>query len=124
MPFLILILTMMFLPLQAAAQGGAVASAHPLATQAGYQILAQGGNAFDAAVAVSSVLAVVEPAGSGIGGGGFWLLYHSDQNRSIMVDAREVAPMASTADMYLDQDGHVMPRASKDGPLATPKVRF
>ena len=53
----------------------AIASAHPLATQAGYLILEQGGNAFDAAIAVSAVLSVVEPYSSGLGGGAFFLLH-------------------------------------------------
>ncbi len=55
----------------------AIATAHPLATEAGLQILEAGGNAFDAAVTVSAVLAVVEPYSSGIGGGGFWLLHRA-----------------------------------------------
>ena len=79
----------------------AIASAHPLATQAGLDALAAGGNAFDAAVAVSAVLAVVEPASSGVGGGGFYLLHVAAAGRDVMVDARETAPLAATRDMYL-----------------------
>ena len=95
----------------------AVASAHPLATQAGIDTLKQGGNAFDAAVAVTASLAVVEPYASGLGGGGFWLLHIADGDRDIMLDGREMAPLAVTRDMYLDIDG--MPtRQSVRGPLA------
>ena len=70
----------------------AVASAHPLATEAGIAILRAGGNAFDAAVAVSAALGVVEPAGSGFGGGGFFLLHRESDNKQTMVDAREKHP--------------------------------
>src|SRR5690242_13546658 len=73
--------------------GYAVASAHPLATNAGLEILAAGGNAFDAAIAVSATLAVVEPYHSGLGGGGFWLLYDAKRKKNIMIDGREVAPL-------------------------------
>jgi gamma-glutamyltranspeptidase/glutathione hydrolase len=84
----------------------AIASAHPLATAAGLEILAQGGNAFDAAVAVSAALAVVEPNGSGMGGGGFYLLHRANDGRQVVVDAREVAPAAATRDMFLDASGN------------------
>ena len=96
----------------------AIASAHPLATQAGMEILADGGNAFDAAVAVSAVLAVVEPYGSGIGGGGFWLLHRARDGFEVMVDGREKAPLAASRDMYLDAAGEVVPGLSVDGALA------
>jgi gamma-glutamyltranspeptidase/glutathione hydrolase len=96
----------------------AVASAHPLATRAGMDILASGGNAFDAAVAVSAALAVVEPYSSGLGGGGFWLLHRARDAHEVMIDGRERAPLAATRDMYLDADGDVVPGLSVDGALA------
>jgi gamma-glutamyltranspeptidase len=78
---------------------GAVASAHPLASEAGREMLADGGNAFDAAVAVSAALAVVEPTSSGLGGGGFYLLHRETDGFETMLDAREKAPGAATRDM-------------------------
>ena len=114
-----LLLCALFLlsPVQA---GGppAVASAHPQATEAGLEILAEGGNAFDAAVAVSAALAVVEPYSSGLGGGGFWLLDQKASDRQVMVDGRETAPGQATPTMYQDASGEVIPEASIDGPLA------
>ena len=96
----------------------AIASAHPLASQAGMEIIEKGGNAFDAAVAVSAALSVVEQFSGGLGGGGFWLLHRADDGFEIVVDGREVAPAAATVDMYLDEDGNVIPGASREGPLA------
>ena len=96
----------------------AIASAHPLATQAGYDILSQGGNAFDAAVAVSAALSVVEPYSSGIGGGAFFLLHRASDSFEVFVDAREKAPGKSDSDMYLDENSNVVPRVSLDGALA------
>jgi gamma-glutamyltranspeptidase/glutathione hydrolase len=95
-----------------------IATAHPLATQAGEDILAAGGNAFDAAVAISAALGVVEPFASGLGGGAFWLLHQSKNGRQIFVDAREVAPGAATHDMYLDDQGKPRAGATLNGPLA------
>lgn len=85
--------------------GAAVASAHALASEAGLEILRQGGNAFDAAVAVSAVLSVVEPISSGIGGGGFFLLHDAKTGKDIFIDARETAPAAATQAAYLDENG-------------------
>ncbi len=96
----------------------AVATAHPVATRAGIDVLKRGGNAFDAAVAAAAALAVVEPMGSGLGGGGFFLLHRARDGFEIMVDGRERAPLAAREDMYRDAQGAVIPRASLDGPLA------
>src|SRR5688500_2563331 len=114
----------LFAPLLAAADApakppkAAIASQHELATQAGMEILKQGGNAFDAAVAVSAALAVVEPSSSGLGGGGFWLLHRASDGFETMVDAREIAPKAATRDMFLDEKGSVVPGRSTQTALA------
>ncbi|MCK5359552.1 MAG: gamma-glutamyltransferase, partial [Gammaproteobacteria bacterium] len=97
----------------------AVASAHPMATSAGLEILQQGGNAFDAAIAVTATLAVVEPMGSGLGGGGFWLLHRASDGYQVMLDGREKAPAAATRDMYLGKSGHVIDGLSLNGALAS-----
>ena len=77
------------------AEGCAIASAHPLATRAGCDVLARGGSAFDAAIAVTAALAVVEPFSSGIGGGGFYLLHREADRFETFIDARETAPGAA-----------------------------
>jgi gamma-glutamyltranspeptidase/glutathione hydrolase len=98
-------------------QHAAIASAHPLATAAGMAILQQGGNAFDAAVAVASTLAVVEPYSSGLGGGGLWLLHRASDNTDIMLDARETAPLAASENMYVI-NGQVNRDLATNGALA------
>jgi len=108
-----------FLPAAVAAPPrAAIASAHPLATEAGFEILEKGGNAFDAAVAVSAALAVVEPAGSGLGGGGFWLLHRASDGKTVMLDGRERAPLAARPDMYRDEEGKPAPDKSINGALS------
>lgn len=96
----------------------AIASAHPLATRAGYAVLAKGGNAFDAAVAVSTALGVVEPYSSGLGGGGFYLLHQADNGRDVMVDGREKAPAAAGHDMYLNKHGELQTGRVRRGALS------
>ena len=71
-----------------------VSTAHPLSSQVGAQILAKGGNAVDAAIAVQFALNVVEPMMSGIGGGGFMMIYLADENKVLIIDSREKAPSA------------------------------
>lgn len=118
--FLCLLLVAVTTSLAAAEKPGqaAIASAHYLATEAGHEILAQGGNAFDAAVAVSAALAVVEPTSSGIGGGGFWLIHRAEDGFETMIDAREQAPAAAHKDMYLDEESNVVRDLAVNGPLA------
>ncbi len=96
----------------------AVATAHPSATEAAFRVAQQGGNAFDAAVAVTAALAVVEPMGSGMGGGGLWLIHRARDGYQSMVDGRERAPLRARKGMYLDDDGELIPDASLNGPLA------
>ncbi|MBA2239144.1 MAG: gamma-glutamyltransferase [Lysobacter sp.] len=102
--------------LQATPPGTAIASAHELATDAGLEVVRAGGNAFDATVAVSAVLSVVEPISSGIGGGGFFLLHDSASGRDIFVDAREVAPESATPEAYLDEKGEFNRDRAENGP--------
>ena len=96
----------------------AVVTAHQIATRTGLEILKKGGNAFDAAAAITASLAVVEPYGSGLGGGGFWLLHRSADNKQVVLDGREMAPMRSRKDMYLDKDGNILSGLSLNGPMA------
>ena len=96
--------------------GAAIASAHALATDAGFETLARGGNAFDAAVTVSAVLSVVEPISSGLGGGGFFLLHDAKTGKDLFVDARETAPAAATPQAYLDKAGELDRDRAENGP--------
>ena len=96
----------------------AIASAHKLATEAGFEVLAAGGNAFDASVAVAATLSVVEPQSSGIGGGGLFLLHRASDGKDVMIDARETAPASTDAKQYLDAQGNLDQDKSWNGPLA------
>jgi gamma-glutamyltranspeptidase/glutathione hydrolase len=107
-------------PTAVAARPGhaAIASAHKLATAAGFEVLGEGGNAFDAGVAVAAALSVVEPQSSGLGGGGFVLLHRVEDGKDVMLDARETAPAAVDAKAYLDADGKLDRNKSLNGPLS------
>ncbi|MEZ5461901.1 gamma-glutamyltransferase [Dokdonella sp.] len=96
----------------------AVASSHQLATDAGLEVLAAGGNAFDAAIAVGSTLAVIEPSSSGIGGGAFFLLHRASDGRNFFLDARETAPAASKGELWADAEGKLDRDKSINGPLS------
>jgi len=109
--FLAILLLVVPLAAQAAKpDSGMVVAAHPLAAEAGLSTLKQGGNAFDAAAATALALGVAEPGSSGIGGGGFFLLYIARENRYVMIDARETSPeLAGNGEVY-------QTRSSIDGP--------
>lgn len=106
--------------------GGMIASAHPEASRIGAEILQEGGNAIDAMVAASFAISVLRPQSTGIGGGGFMLLYRP-KHSVIAYDFRERAPSRATRDMFIDEaghlkkyyyQGHLIPDASVNGPLA------
>lgn len=86
---------------------GMVTSREKMATQVGADILAEGGNAVDAAVAVGFALAVTYPQAGNLGGGGFMIVHLAEENKSIAIDYREMAPQAAHRDMYLNDDGSV-----------------
>lgn len=97
---------------------GALATSAPIATDIGVQVFHEGGNAFDVAVAVGFVLAVVHPEAGNIGGGGFALIRDGETGQIKSLDFRETAPSAATEDMYLDSDGNVVDGLSTFGALA------
>jgi gamma-glutamyltranspeptidase/glutathione hydrolase len=100
------------------ASKGMVATQHFLASQVGEDILMQGGNAYDAAIAVGFALAVVLPRAGNIGGGGFMVMHDAKTNESYSIDYREKAPIKASRDMYLNDDGSVNTLRSTVGYLA------
>ncbi len=104
----------------ASGANGVVAAAKPEASQVGIEILKQGGNAVDAAVATGFALGVLEPNASGIGGGGFMILKLADMKEAVVIDFRPTAPASAKPDMYpLDARGRPVGNASVEGGLAS-----
>jgi gamma-glutamyltranspeptidase/glutathione hydrolase len=98
-------------------KSGVVSSSSAIASEVGVEILKQGGNAVDAAIATAFTMAVTWPSAGNIGGGGF-LIYHGADGESTAFDFREKAPLASTKTMYLDEDGNVRDNSNHDSLLA------
>ncbi|MGE6631053.1 gamma-glutamyltransferase [Bacillus sp. NPDC077027] len=92
---------------------GMVATAHPLASDIGAEVLKKGGNAIDAAVAIQYALNVTEPMMSGIGGGGFMMVYDGKTKETSIINSRERAPLGATPDMFLTDAGKVIPFAER-----------
>lgn len=98
---------------------GMVATQNAIATRIGAEVLAAGGNAVDAAVAVGFALAVTLPRAGNLGGGGFMLIHLAEDERTVAIDYREMAPAAATRDMFLDASGEPDPGASRFSHLAS-----
>ena len=99
-------------------ENGMVVSQHYLATNVGHSILAEGGNAYDASIAVAFALAVVLPRAGNIGGGGFMVMFDEALQQSFSIDYREVAPESATKSMFLSSDGSVNKRRATQGVLS------
>lgn len=108
---------------QAVSQDAMIASPNPQASQIGLDVLKKGGNAVDAAIAVSFALSVLRPQSTGIGGGGFLLFYDQAKDKSVAIDFRETAPLAAHRDMYLS-NGQADTSLSQDGALAVAVPRL
>lgn len=93
----------------ATGKDGMVATAHPLASEIGAKVLKQGGNAIDAAIAIQFALNVTEPMMSGIGGGGFMMVYDGETGETQIINSRERAPAGAAPDMFLDENGVPIP---------------
>ncbi|PWF64850.1 gamma-glutamyltransferase [Shewanella sp. BC20] len=100
------------------AKHGMVASQEALASRTGIEILKQGGNAVDAAVAVAFSLAVTLPRAGNIGGGGFMLVHLAKENKTIAIDYREMAPSKAKKDIFLDENGDAVTKLSREHGLA------
>ncbi len=98
---------------------GMVAAQNAVAAQVGADVLADGGNAVDAAIAVGFSLAVTTPRAGNLGGGGFMLIHDAASGKTVAIDYREMAPLRATRDMYLDENGNVDPMRSKFSHLAS-----
>lgn len=100
------------------AKHGMVASQETLASRTGVEILKQGGNAVDAAVAVAFSLAVTLPRAGNIGGGGFMLVHIAKENKTIAIDYREMAPSKAKKNIFLDENGDAVEKLSREHGLA------
>ena len=99
-------------------QNGMVVTQHYLATDVGVKILEDGGNAYDASIAVAFALAVVLPRAGNIGGGGFMVMYDKEANENFSIDYREMAPKLASKDMFLNDDGSVNKKRAREGILS------
>lgn len=117
-PSIVLCLTSVAFAQPLRTEKGMVVSAHPLASDAGVEMLKQGGNAIDAAVATAFAISVVEPFSAGIGGGGFAMVRLTENKEIKALDFRERAPQKATQNMYLDAEGKVRQKSSINGHLA------
>lgn len=106
-----------YAPFVETSHSGMVAAANEQASEAGAEMLRRGGNAVDAAVAASFAISVIRPQSTGIGGGGFLLLYLAKEQKTLAIDFRERAPLKARRDMFV-RDGKAVPSLSRTGPLA------